>query len=278
MITALIVLACVGGMAATTFLQPDDPGKGEKTEAAEELNRGAKTDLSAGNEADSGQQAEEGQEDEDGQQTKEGQAAGDRQKARDTKKQTAAEGEKGKAQKGGTSSAQAAAGVSGDKNAQNNAGTDDKKNTQNSGNEKPTTNPSQGQEGNGQEKQEFYCSIEIRCDSISGNGLLTANQHPEKEEWAADPVILSVTKVKVKKGMTVYDVLYQACRQNGIHIESSYTPGYGSYYIEGINHLYQFDAGEGSGWTYRVNQRYPNVGCSAYVLSEGDTIVWEYVV
>lgn len=54
------------------------------------------------------------------------------------------------------------------------------------------------------------------------------------------------------------------------------SPMYNSYYIEGINHLYEFDCGNESGWMYKVNGWFPNYGCSSYTLQGGDTIVWCY--
>ena len=59
-------------------------------------------------------------------------------------------------------------------------------------------------------------------------------------------------------------------------LEYSYTPMYGSYYVEGINHLYEFDCGSQSGWMYKVNGWFPNYGCSSYKLKDGDAIVWSY--
>jgi hypothetical protein len=59
-------------------------------------------------------------------------------------------------------------------------------------------------------------------------------------------------------------------------MEAVYTPSYGADYIEGINYLYEFDAGEQSGWMYRVNGAFPNYGCSDYILEDGDSIVWAY--
>ena len=61
-----------------------------------------------------------------------------------------------------------------------------------------------------------------------------------------------------------------------IQIEYSWTPMYDSYYIEGINHLYEFDCGEQSGWMYKVNEWFPNYGCSSYEVGDGDVIVWCY--
>ena len=54
------------------------------------------------------------------------------------------------------------------------------------------------------------------------------------------------------------------------------TPFYDSAYIMGINNIYEFDAGELSGWTYKVNGWYPNYGCSRYQLQPGDEIEWHY--
>ena len=51
---------------------------------------------------------------------------------------------------------------------------------------------------------------------------------------------------------------------------------YDSSYIEGINHLYEFDCGKESGWMYKVNDWFPNYGCSAYTVESGDNIVWCY--
>ncbi len=92
----------------------------------------------------------------------------------------------------------------------------------------------------------------------------------------ADGVILPTTQVTFSEGETVFDVLKRVCSAAGIQIEYSYTPIYGSYYIEGINNLYEFDCGSLSGWEYKVNGWFPNYGCSSYTLADGDVIVWCY--
>ena len=88
--------------------------------------------------------------------------------------------------------------------------------------------------------------------------------------------ILAATTVSFTAGETVFDVLKRICDERNIQIEYSYTPLYGSYYIEGINHLYEFDCGQQSGWMYKVNGWFPNYGCSSYKLEGGETIVWCY--
>ena len=118
-------------------------------------------------------------------------------------------------------------------------------------------------------------SIQIRCDNLSDD-MSKLTDEAKAPYVPSDGVILDKTEYSCSKGTTVYDVLYAVCRNNNIQIESSYTPVYGSYYVEGINHLYEFDGGSESGWMYRVNGKYPDYGCSSYKLSDGDSIVWAY--
>ena len=72
------------------------------------------------------------------------------------------------------------------------------------------------------------------------------------------------------------DVLKKVCTAADIQLEYSWTPAYDSGYIEGINHLYEFDCGKESGWMYKVNDWFPNYGCSSYKVENGDNIVWCY--
>lgn len=119
-----------------------------------------------------------------------------------------------------------------------------------------------------------YCTIEIRCNTILDN---MSDLSPGKESYVpSNGIILPTSKVSFSEGETVFEVLKRACSTAGIQLEYSWTPLYESYYIEGINHLYEFDCGEQSGWMYKVNGWYPNYGCSSYELSEGDVIVWTY--
>ncbi len=61
-------------------------------------------------------------------------------------------------------------------------------------------------------------------------------------------------------------------------MSSSYSATMESYYVEGINHLMEFDGGTGSGWVYFVNGICPNYGASAYEVMDGDTIKWCYTL
>ena len=89
-------------------------------------------------------------------------------------------------------------------------------------------------------------------------------------------MILPAVKAGFYQGETVFDVLNRICKSYGIQIEYSWTPMYNSYYIEGINYLYEFDCGYQSGWMYKVNGWFPNYGCSSYKLQGDEVIVWCY--
>lgn len=118
------------------------------------------------------------------------------------------------------------------------------------------------------------CTITIVCPTIFDNlNSLNAEKAPFVPK---DGTILPSTKVSFTEGETVFDVLKRVCDAAQLQIEYSYTPLYESYYVEGINHLYEFDCGPESGWMFKVNEWFPNYGCSAYTLKDGDDIVWCY--
>ena len=120
----------------------------------------------------------------------------------------------------------------------------------------------------------YTCTFSISCETILDNWELC--DESKKPLVPSDGVILSSTIVSFSEGESVFDVLQRICKDNTIHRESSWTPRYNSAYIEGINNLYEFDVGEGSGWMYSVNGWYPNYGCSRYQLQDGDIVAWRY--
>lgn len=125
-----------------------------------------------------------------------------------------------------------------------------------------------------QGEEDNLCTITIVCDTILDN---LDNLDEEKLPYVPkDAVILPETQVSFSEGDTVFEVLQKVCTAADLQIEYSWTPMYNSYYIEGINHLYEFDCGPESGWMYKVNEWFPNYGCSAYTLKNGEKIVWCY--
>lgn len=122
--------------------------------------------------------------------------------------------------------------------------------------------------------QELTCTITIRCDTVLQS--LDSLREEKLPYVPRDGVMLPETTVSFAEGDTVFDVLQRVCTASELQIEYSWTPLYDSYYIESIGHLYEFDAGPESGWMYKVNGSFPNYGCSGYVLTGGEEIVWCY--
>ena len=123
-------------------------------------------------------------------------------------------------------------------------------------------------------KKQNTCTFVIECKTILNN--IENLKESKKEFLPADGVILKKTTVTFEDGETVFDVLKKVCKENNFQLESSYTPGYDNYYIEGINQIYEKDCGTKSGWMYCVNGTFPNYGCSDYKLKNGDEIKFLY--
>lgn len=119
-----------------------------------------------------------------------------------------------------------------------------------------------------------YVTISITCNTVLNN--LDKLDEGKKSIIPSNGVILATQKVEIKDGDTVFDVLSRETRKQRIHMDFVESPVYKSVYIRGINNLYEFDAGDLSGWKYSVNGIYPNVGCSNYNVKSGDVIEWKY--
>ena len=121
---------------------------------------------------------------------------------------------------------------------------------------------------------EYTCTLSISCATILDNMDLC---DPEKRELVPeDGWILKPMTVTFYEGESVFNVLQRTCKQQKIHMEFVNTPAYNSAYIEGIHNLYEFDVGNLSGWMYKVNDWFPNYGCSRYALKDGDIVEWVY--
>ena len=124
------------------------------------------------------------------------------------------------------------------------------------------------------DNKEKTCTISIRCDTILKN--ISSLSLEKQAIIPKNGVVLPETKADFYEGETVFNVLLRETKKHKIHFEFSKTPVYQSAYIEGIANIYEYDAGELSGWMYKVNGVFPNMGCSRYVLSDGDKIEWVY--
>lgn len=123
-------------------------------------------------------------------------------------------------------------------------------------------------------KSTLFCSLTVRCDTLLDNMDSIA---PEKIHLIPESgSILPETELEFSEGESAFDVLVRELKKHNIHFEFSKVPMYDSVYIEGIGNLYEFDAGDLSGWIYRVNGKILSVGCSQYKLKSGDKIEFLY--
>ena len=119
-----------------------------------------------------------------------------------------------------------------------------------------------------------------RLSAASGNKIRIITIAPELPGSDAfirefkDTVAISLghstASYEIAENATVYDVLVQAAKENQLQLDCRGT------YVAGISHLYEFDFGNLSGWMYRVNGVFPDVGCGEYQLSDDDRIEWLY--
>lgn len=122
--------------------------------------------------------------------------------------------------------------------------------------------------------KELTCTLSVRCDTILNN--LDLINKEKADIVPKDGVIFSKKTVVFYEGESVFNILTREMKRNKIHLEFVNVPIYNSAYIEGIANLYEFDCGELSGWMYKVNDWFPNYGCSRYKLKEGDRVEWVY--
>lgn len=124
------------------------------------------------------------------------------------------------------------------------------------------------------EAARMTCTVQINCSSILDN--MDKLKEGKADYVPASGTVLGMVTVTFTEGETAFDVLKRVCSSYGIQLEYSYTPVYGSYYVEGINNLYELDCGSGSGWHYYINGSSPGYGCSSYNMLDGDSMVWNY--
>lgn len=118
------------------------------------------------------------------------------------------------------------------------------------------------------------CTLTIECTAVLDN--MSSLKAGHEKYVPDDGYILSNKKMTVSKGDTVYDVLKEACSENGIRLTASNSTF--GIYVSGINNIDEKDCGKNSGWTYWVNSNMPMVTCGKYTVNNGDEIKFSYVV
>ena len=118
------------------------------------------------------------------------------------------------------------------------------------------------------------CTLIVRCDTILDK-LDALN--PEKLDLVPeDGLLYENPAAEMTDGESAFDLLLREMRAAAIHLDFVKTPAYNTVYIKGIGNLYEFDCGDLSGWTYRINGEFLSVGCSLAVIHPGDTVEFLY--
>lgn len=141
----------------------------------------------------------------------------------------------------------------------------------NQSNQKPSTAPEQNAN---KAKGTLKCTFSINCGTVFDN--LDKIDSAIVEILPRDGWIYKTKEVEFTEGESVFDILLRITKQEKIHMESNSNPALKSKYVEGIHNLYEFDAGELSGWTYKINGEGMGYGSSSSYPVDGDKIEWIY--
>ena len=121
-------------------------------------------------------------------------------------------------------------------------------------------------------------TVRIDCSTVWDN---EADLDPALIEGGyipADGIFLGETPVPFTEGETAFDVLMRVAAMEDLQVDYQGADStlYGTAYIRGIQHLYEFSCGPLSGWTYSVNGEFPDRGSSGYPLAANDQVEWIY--
>lgn len=120
---------------------------------------------------------------------------------------------------------------------------------------------------------EFTGKVAIDCGKILDHQEDLAE---EKADYVPeDGLILKETEVSFDAGETAWDLLQRACEQQDIHLDAE-DSAYGKY-VKGIGQIYSGDCGAMSGWLFKVNDTFAEVGCDAYEVQQGDVVTWVFI-
>ncbi len=119
------------------------------------------------------------------------------------------------------------------------------------------------------------CRLDVECTAILSNKDDLKPGHSKYVPKDGYIIKNYIYKIKSPKD-NVYEVLKKACSDNGIKLTAEHTT-WGTY-ISGIGNIDEKDCGSMSGWKYKVNGKYPAFNAEKYIVSEGDSIVFTYVL
>lgn len=118
------------------------------------------------------------------------------------------------------------------------------------------------------ESYAYSATVTVSCETILKD--ISVISEEKQELVPEDGYILKDVNVGFNEGESAFTVLERALKENNIQFEHE------SAYIKGIGNIYEFDAGDMSGWLFKVNGEYGNVGLGDTMLTDGDTLLLFY--
>jgi hypothetical protein len=126
---------------------------------------------------------------------------------------------------------------------------------------------------------EFLAYATVALPDNSGGGtvpIVNAITFSVEKRTIGQGDIVASQSLTLQAGDTAFTALKRALDAKGIAIE--YTGSGATIYVAGIDGLREQDPahGEGSGWMYSVNGKFPNVSAGVYELKNGDVLRFQY--
>lgn len=126
-----------------------------------------------------------------------------------------------------------------------------------------------------QSPEEYYSRNidDIQPDSLTVT--LSVSCETIRDKIDGDYMLVPETELVFLDGESAFDVLERVLAHERIPLDYTGNTEF-DVYVRGIGGIYEMDHGEMSGWMYTVNGEFPDVGCGAYELSDGDEIMFVY--
>ena len=131
-----------------------------------------------------------------------------------------------------------------------------------------STAQDQGDGETGASPDRLGCTVTVTC-----SGAEEDLDAAVRDVLPSDGLLLPETAVTVSSGATVLDALRTACAAAEVPVVTSGSPAY----VTSIGGLAEGDGGAVSGWTYQVDGASPTVGAGELAVTDGASIVWQYV-
>lgn len=131
-----------------------------------------------------------------------------------------------------------------------------------------STAQDQGDGETGASPDRLACTVTVTC-----SGAEEDLDAAVRDVLPSDGLLLPETAVTVSSGATVLDALRAACAAAEVAVVTSGSPAY----VTSIGGLAEGDGGAVSGWTYQVDGASPTVGAGELAVTDGASIVWQYV-